>query len=472
MVIQCSACQTRFRLADDKIKESGTKVRCSKCSSVFTVYPPAAPAAPEPAPAAPPPAPEPPAPEQPAAAAPAAPAAPADEFADWSDFAADTEEPGQPADDTDAFGFEEPPAAAPQEAGTSLEEAFEPPAPAAPEGDGDFDFDAFSFDDADDAGQAPAAEEGFDDFDFGSQDPGAIDADAFAFEEGGGADDDPFAFEEPAAPPLPDLEEESAADFAWEEPAAAAPETGDFDFSEIAPAREELGDSELNFSEARLAPEPAAAAPRSTAPATAAEEPATQPPPPPPLPARRKYARKKRRGGRLLTWLLLLLLLGLGGAAGYFYWSGELPDVNRLIDRLTGAQPQGQAPTSIRISDLTSTFVNNRQAGQLFVIQGRAVNGYPAPRSAITVRGVLFDRAGKVLREQSVYCGNPLSEKELQSLPLARLRERSENRFGDSLSNLNLAPGKSLPFTIVFSDLPANLAEFNVEPGESIPGSQ
>ena len=39
MIVQCQACQTRFRLADEKIKSGGTKVRCSKCKEIFTVTP-------------------------------------------------------------------------------------------------------------------------------------------------------------------------------------------------------------------------------------------------------------------------------------------------------------------------------------------------------------------------------------------------------------------------------------------------
>ena len=55
MVIQCSSCDTRFKIADDKVKNGPVKVRCSKCKEIFTVQPPedeqAAPveAAPEPA---------------------------------------------------------------------------------------------------------------------------------------------------------------------------------------------------------------------------------------------------------------------------------------------------------------------------------------------------------------------------------------------------------------------------------------
>ena len=40
MIVQCQACQTRFRLADEKIKPGGTKVRCSKCKEIFSVTPP------------------------------------------------------------------------------------------------------------------------------------------------------------------------------------------------------------------------------------------------------------------------------------------------------------------------------------------------------------------------------------------------------------------------------------------------
>ncbi len=40
MIITCEQCQARFKLADEKLKSEGTKVRCSKCQSIFTVFPP------------------------------------------------------------------------------------------------------------------------------------------------------------------------------------------------------------------------------------------------------------------------------------------------------------------------------------------------------------------------------------------------------------------------------------------------
>jgi len=43
MIIQCDQCETEFELDTSLIKESGSKVRCSKCKHVFTVRPPAPP---------------------------------------------------------------------------------------------------------------------------------------------------------------------------------------------------------------------------------------------------------------------------------------------------------------------------------------------------------------------------------------------------------------------------------------------
>ncbi|MDR2349496.1 MAG: zinc-ribbon domain-containing protein, partial [Deltaproteobacteria bacterium] len=40
MIITCAQCQTRFRVDDGLIKETGTRVRCSNCQNVFTVFHP------------------------------------------------------------------------------------------------------------------------------------------------------------------------------------------------------------------------------------------------------------------------------------------------------------------------------------------------------------------------------------------------------------------------------------------------
>jgi len=47
MIVQCAACQTRFKIADEKVTERGVKVRCSKCANTFIVRKEGPPPAPE-----------------------------------------------------------------------------------------------------------------------------------------------------------------------------------------------------------------------------------------------------------------------------------------------------------------------------------------------------------------------------------------------------------------------------------------
>ncbi|MFZ9888498.1 MAG: zinc-ribbon domain-containing protein, partial [Myxococcota bacterium] len=74
MIIQCEQCATRFKVPDERVTSSGTKVRCSKCKHVFVVttasgvgIDPAAPTVPivPPSPFSPPPSSAPPAPLSP-----------------------------------------------------------------------------------------------------------------------------------------------------------------------------------------------------------------------------------------------------------------------------------------------------------------------------------------------------------------------------------------------------------------------
>ena len=86
MIAACPQCQTRYRLAREKIGPQGARIRCSQCQTIFRVQAPAgaAPTPPEakPSPAAPvraaptPPAPPPPLPEVPAPPAPLKPLPP------------------------------------------------------------------------------------------------------------------------------------------------------------------------------------------------------------------------------------------------------------------------------------------------------------------------------------------------------------------------------------------------------------
>ena len=42
MIVECESCKTRFNVETDRIKDDGSKVRCSKCRHVFMIYKPSA----------------------------------------------------------------------------------------------------------------------------------------------------------------------------------------------------------------------------------------------------------------------------------------------------------------------------------------------------------------------------------------------------------------------------------------------
>jgi predicted Zn finger-like uncharacterized protein len=50
VVVQCTSCQAKFRIADDKVTERGVRVRCTSCKNVFQVKKPGAAAASGPGP--------------------------------------------------------------------------------------------------------------------------------------------------------------------------------------------------------------------------------------------------------------------------------------------------------------------------------------------------------------------------------------------------------------------------------------
>jgi hypothetical protein len=69
-----------------------------------------------------------------------------------------------------------------------------------------------------------------------------------------------------------------------------------------------------------------------------------------------------------------------------------------------------------------------------------------------------------------VFCGNYLGEEQLRTLKYVQIEEAMNNQFGNSLSNMNIKPGTAIPFTIVFRNVPKELANINVEVVDSKPG--
>lgn len=527
MIVQCEACQTRFRLADEKIKPGGTKVRCSKCKEIFTVAPP------EPEPAeesvdfgdfnmeAVPEETS----EDAAAAeqdsAPQEDAGPAEEREESSDATA-TEQSAAAEDDELDFGSLEE-AMGDTGAGEELADDFsfadtsqpvddsEPPSePAADETDEtgeaggpvEFDFgdeeDVETRDDVAEEKTEEAAE-----FTFESSDDEAAEPDEFSFGEeedtaAEPADEEPeeFDFDEPGdntfsfddespSGGAADWDEESPAGdtFDFDEPrfdsdasetegpatdkAEAGLQFGEIDFADDEEDTRPSFQTDDSFAKATVEQrdEPESFIRREQAPPPHDDDEEPLPVPPPP---------KKSSLSRVLL-LLVLLLVVLGGAAGFLFMQDGTLNLNTVTQYLPflkdyiGETEEVAPGDRIGINVRGSSYVNG-QAGQLLVVQGHAVNNHKSTRSSITIKGILVDAGGRALMQQTVFCGNPLDEAKLQKMPFSAIEEAMNNEFGDSLSNINIATGASVPFTIVFRNLPDGIANINIEVVDSKPG--
>lgn len=528
MVIECSSCHARFKLADDKIKENGTKVRCTKCREVFTVFPESSlpVAAPEVPPmmaaaAAPPVVTQPQEQEEETFfSAPIPPTLttempspvpdidfPKQEEGDWDqDFADDlfsvgfTDESGDTDLDSIRFDNTEAPVFSVSQ---ENEEKFDftdelaisftdsPPGKTTDEpstlaeaddtqfflGESDSDFEA-------DFASAPvrdvAASEDLNSFDTVTTDS------EFSFSPGGALDD--LSWDEPEPAPIKATPSEptvgtgigvSAQDKSFD--------FNSFSFDEVeaaAEAEEKTSAEEVvvqNDATIQLATgDDSSSVPLESMHSFGNEESLPLPlarerkesPPRVARPLRPRVRPKKKNSSRLIIKIIMVILFALTATYGFMYRDQVEKTYTHLVNRFIEKQTLVETSGSIGLVKLSGSYIHNSQEGELFVIHGEAVNEFKGLRSSVLVKGTIFGDNGVALQSQSAYGGNPLKESSLRSLSFKEIRNAMSNELGENLVNLNIAPGKAIPFTIVFDKAPKNIKEFNVEVLESKPGSK
>ena len=85
--------------------------------------------------------------------------------------------------------------------------------------------------------------------------------------------------------------------------------------------------------------------------------------------------------------------------------------------------------------------------------------------------GRLYAKGKKLSKVQAVFCGNTLTDKELSGLDMTAIKAKLLERSGQKQLNVSVPPGMHVPFTLVFSNLPADLEEFDIQIDESHPAS-
>jgi hypothetical protein len=172
------------------------------------------------------------------------------------------------------------------------------------------------------------------------------------------------------------------------------------------------------------------------------------------------FPEEKRRTSRSLVALLVVALAGAGLFGAYKAASSmgiRIPFVSDFLD------PLPPEPGNLKLATLgvKSRFEQNANLGQLLVVTGMVRNDYDHPRHSVRLVGKLFAQGKELVSTQAVYAGNVLSATDLSALDGEALRQRLNKPM------TRVEAGQTIPFMILFSDLPENLAEFTVEVASS-----
>ena len=191
-----------------------------------------------------------------------------------------------------------------------------------------------------------------------------------------------------------------------------------------------------------------------------------------------KPAKKAGRAISRPIKILLVLFLLFGGGYGAVtlmnFFGMDIPFADAIremeipyVSELFGPTEPGNLNIAIIEKQLRGKFIENNNLGTLYVVRGRVKNNYKHPRSYINLIGKLYTKGGNLKQTKSVYAGSTMSDKKLAEVTKAQLTRQANNRNGRKRSNVNIPPGKVLPFMIVFSNLPANPDEYSVEVASS-----
>ncbi len=179
---------------------------------------------------------------------------------------------------------------------------------------------------------------------------------------------------------------------------------------------------------------------------------------------------KKKAGlGAPIKVLFLLFLLVIAAYAASIKMGANIPflsDINipYVTDALKPpAKPVQHLKPVPNEPSINGRFVANGTAGELFIVTGRIDNPAQIPYSHIKVKGTLLDNTKAKLATQIAYCGNIIPEGTLKKGNISDITKQLNNKNGLQNANVNVAPGKSVPFMLVFSNLPEKLANFTVE---------
>lgn len=177
----------------------------------------------------------------------------------------------------------------------------------------------------------------------------------------------------------------------------------------------------------------------------------------------------RRKQSHLVTFLLSTVAF-FGMVIGIYTGNTRIQEESATVTPGQTGQAGQAAPAAgkITLNNVDAAFINNKKTGELLVITGTAVNNFETPRAAIQIKGMIYGQSDQIVASKTAYCGNTLTREQLASMPLETIEAAMANQFGSALDNLEVAPGKGIPCMVVISKLPEDSKNY----GAVLAGSQ
>ncbi len=170
---------------------------------------------------------------------------------------------------------------------------------------------------------------------------------------------------------------------------------------------------------------------------------------------------KSKKGVMIL--LIFLIISGSLIVTHQFFFDFSTLNIPYISEFLKKGSERTEGGIKVLQADTNGEYIENSNAGKLFVVKGMLENRSEVSRYLVEVRGKLIANKKTVIVSQPFLSGNILDDTEIKTLDLSIINNRLLNTVEDDKANLTVAPGKTIPFMIVFSDFPENIDEYIVE---------
>jgi len=210
---------------------------------------------------------------------------------------------------------------------------------------------------------------------------------------------------------------------------------------------------------------PSPALPEAETPPYREDEPVSAAPAPFREPAAAPSARRSGPSpARIAGGVLLAAVLAAIGFFGFTESGREaVESAAPRIAALVGGRGAGKAASRFEVKNVIGYYDSGAASPKILVIKGQVTNLSSTGKSGIRVAAALLDNTDKVLMQQVVYAGNVVSGARVKTEGRETLTKLLANPLGEHLANMDVLPGKTIPFMVLFFDAPEEIDSYRLE---------